>query len=168
MPVAAVEPIFESRQLYQSLSKLEQEFLNLNLCIYIWWLHVSSLYNMTQHVKLVAYSVLMLARARKMRGESISAPSLESSSSKIESSQKPADDAASTTESDGPKEVAVKLTAGRGTLKRKRQLQALINQHEQKKLNEDEMDLFSSTPFRVVKPLKVSVNYLCIKQLNIF
>ena len=49
----------------------------------------------------------------------------------------------------------VQLTAGRGTLKRKRQLQALIDLHEQKKQNDDEMDLFSSTPFRVVKPLKV-------------
>jgi hypothetical protein len=108
--------------------------------------------------KFVAYSVLMLARARKTRREPISAPSLEHSESKIESIKK-STDAAPAAESDVPKEIPVRLTAGRGTLKRKRQLQALINQHELKKQNEDEMDLFCSTPFRVVKPLKVSENH---------
>ena len=51
----------------------------------------------------------------------------------------------------------VKLTAGRGTLKRKRQLRELIVEHE--RANHD--DIFQSPELKRFKPIKVFIiNYL--------
>ena len=51
------------------------------------------------------------------------------------------------------------LTARRGTLKRKRQLQALISDYEERKRQEDDdhVDIFTSTPFRHIEQPPPSV-----------
>jgi len=51
------------------------------------------------------------------------------------------------------------LTGKRGTLKRRRQLQQLIDHHHQ----QISTDLFSSTPFRSNQPITVSLSSLFLK-----
>lgn len=72
----------------------------------------------------------------------------------------PASNAVATRESieDEPKQqTSIKLLGGRGTLKRKRHLQKLIEEHEKRRNVDDYMDMFSSNPDACVPSIGVNI-----------